>query len=314
MISIVVMAHNEETSISRNLQAILAQDGFGPDDRITVLENGSTDRTGEIVESIAETHPCVSLCSIALGDKANAWSFYTFNISVSIEAEAHVFVDGDVVMRPGSLKAVRKALTDYPDALAVSGLPYGGRTADTWRARVLREHGLPGNFYVLRGSTLEKMRSENWCLPVGYMGDDTFLQWILKRQLNASAEPNKFAIRPVPDAGFDYESIPNRTLSGLWMLYRRQRAYAMRDIQSKLLSDHVLASSQNRPPRDITALYANAKPWTALFGPFGRIKPFKLRKLLFLYTYMRTRKIPQEAGTHWYEGQARAPGATPQRT
>ncbi|MEO1780348.1 MAG: glycosyltransferase [Pseudomonadota bacterium] len=304
MISVAVMAHNEEAGIARALEAILSQDGFGPDDRITVLENGSTDRTAEIVEEIAVNHPAVSLRRIGLGDKANAWSVYTFNVSPSLDADAHVFVDGDVVMRPGSLAAVRTALVDAPDALALGCCPYGGRTADAWRARVLREHGLPGNFYVLRASTLKAMRDDGWCLPVGYMGDDTFLQWILKRRLDPMAKPDKTAIHPVAGAGFDYDSISRGSLDGLWMLYRRQRAYAMRDIQSKLLSDHVMAAPGNRPPRDIAELYGNAKPWTALFGPFGALKPFKMRKLMFLYTWWRTRSVPQRAGLPWYREQA----------
>lgn len=301
MISIAVMAHNEEAQIARSLEAILNQDGFGPDDRVTVLENGSNDRTAEIVTEIARGHPAVSLCSIDLGDKANAWSFYAFNVSPEMDAEAHVFFDGDVLMRPGSLSAMRAALADSLDALAVSGLPYGGRTAETWRARVLREHGLPGNFYALRDSTLRAMRDEQWCLPVGYMGDDTFLQWILKRRLNPMSKVDKTAIQPVAGAGFDYASIPAKSMSGLRALYRRQRAYAMRDIQTKLLTDHVSAKEGNRPPRDISELYSAAKPWTALYGPFGKIKPFKLRKLMFPYTWWRTRSVPKRNGLAWYE-------------
>lgn len=303
MISIAVMAHNEEVGIARALEAILSQDGFGPADRITVLENGSTDRTAQIVQQMAQDHPAISLCQIKLGDKANAWSVYTFNVSPKINAEAHVFMDGDVVMRPGSLVALRAELANTPEALAVSCLPYGGRTADMWRARVLREHGLPGNFYALRDTTLVAMREGQWCLPVGYMGDDTFLQWILKRRLNPMAKPDKTAIQPVADAGFDYESIPAKSVSGLWLLYRRQRAYAMRDIQSKLLSDHLKAASGNRPPRDIAELYPAAKPWTALFGPFGALKPFKLRKLMFLYTWWRTRSVPPRKAPAWYQDQ-----------
>lgn len=306
MLSVAVMAHNEEASIAQSIAAILNQDGFGPEDRITILENGSSDRTAAIVAEIARETPAVELCSIALGDKANAWSYYVFNISPGIPADAHVFLDGDVIMRPGSLQALRDTLKTTPDALAFSGLPYGGRTADSWRARVLREHGMPGNFYALRTNTIEQMRRDEWCLPVGYMGDDTFLQWILKRRLTPQNTPDKTAIQPVEGAGFDYASIPNNTLSGLWMLYKRQRAYAMRDIQSKLLSDHVLADPQNRPPKDIADLYDQAKPWTALFGPFGKVKPFKLRKLMFLYTYYRTRQRPQRKAAPWHAVQPAA--------
>lgn len=295
------MAHNEEAQIAQSLEAILTQDGFSPEDRITVLENGSTDRTASIVKGLEQEYPQVTLCSIKLGDKANAWSHYTFNVSTEFDADAHVFIDGDVTMRPGSLKAICVALASHPDALAFSGLPYGGRTAVTWRERVLKEHGLPGNFYVLRGTTLRSMRDGNWCLPVGYMGDDTILQWILKRRLNPMSALDKTAIQPVAEAGFEYESIPGTSMSGLWALYRRQRAYAMRDIQSKLLSDHLRVKPGNRPPHDISELYSAAKPWTALFGPFGSIKPFKLRKFMFLHTWWRTRRVPQRNGLPWYE-------------
>jgi len=295
------MAHNEESGIETSLRAVLSQDCFQESDKITVIENGSTDRTAEIVTRLARENPAITLCSLALGDKANAWSHYCFNISPSLGAQTHVFLDGDVVMRAGALRAIAQTLAQTPAALAVSCLPYGGRTAEVWRARVLREHGLPGNCYALRDTTLTDMRDGGWRLPVGYMGDDTFLQWILKRRFDPLTPPDKTAIQPAAAAGFDYASISATSLSGLYQLYKRQRAYAMRDIQSKLLADHLKADPTHRPPRDIAALYGNAKPWTALFGPFGALKPFKIRKLLSPYTWWRTQQPPRRTGAAWYQ-------------
>lgn len=301
MFSIVVFAHNEEEHISKAIMAIIGQEELDENDRILVIENGSSDKTAQTVREISQDYPSVELHRITLGDKANAWCHYTFNISRHIPAAGHIFLDGDVVMRPGSLKSLREAFESFPKALAFSALPYGGRTAKKWRSRVLKEHGMPGNFYALTDSTIERIRSEKWCLPVGYIGDDTFLQWLLKRHLVPTSTVDKTAIQPVENAGFDYESIPRNSLSGIYNLYKRQRTYAMRDIQTKLLSDYLLSKASNRPPRDIAELYPNARPSTALFGPFGKLTPITIRKLMFLYTYLRTRRTPFRNGPSWYQ-------------
>ncbi|MGB3407808.1 MAG: glycosyltransferase family 2 protein [Jannaschia sp.] len=301
MISIAVLAHNEEADIGRCLTSILGQDGFGPDDRVTVLENGSTDRTAEIVEGIAAGDPRVRLVRIALGDKANAWDVYVFRESRAIPAETHVFMDGDVTMRPGSLLSMQETLAAHPDALAVSSLPFGGRTASSWRDRILTHHGLPGNLYALRDATVDRLRDGAWCLPVGYIGDDTFLMWLLKRRLSPSGTPDKAAIVPAKDAGFDYESISARSVKGLRQLYRRQRTYGMRDIQTKILIDHLLADPAHRPPQAIATLYPDATPKDALFGPFGRLAPVQARKVLFLQTWWRTRRPPERTAKAWFE-------------
>lgn len=305
MISIAVMAHNEEEDILRCLTSVLEQAGLGPDDRITVLENASTDRTAQIVEDVAARDPRVGLVRIGLGDKANAWDVQIFNESPKRNADGaddlHVFIDGDVTMRPGSLTAMRGTLAAHPDALAVSTLPYGGRTSAAWRARILEHHGLPGNLYGLRGTTVARLRDGGWCLPVGYIGDDTFLMWLLKRRLVPGAAPDKGAIVPAPDAGFDYVSIPNRTAAGLAALYRRQRTYGMRDIQTRILTRHLLADPANRPPREIDTLYAGATPMDALTGPFGRIAPVQMRKAFFVQTWARTRRPRRRTAAPWYE-------------
>ena len=298
MISVAVMAHNEEESILRALGSVLAQAGFGPEDRIVVLENGSTDRTVERVEAFARDEPRVALRRIDRPDKANAWNAY-----VRAETETgsgagpaadradalHVFMDGDVEMRPGALAALVQAAAENPDALAVSAVPHGGRTAPAWRARLLANHGLAGNLYALPDSTLRRIRAEEWLLPYGLIGDDTFLLWILKRRLDPLGAPDMGAIVPSAAAGFAYESIPRDTLAGLWSLYRRQRTYALRDLQLKLLIDHLRAAPGRRPPERIRDLYPAARPWTLLFGPYGRLRPLAPRKGLFLSAWWRTR-------------------------
>ncbi|MFA5976606.1 MAG: glycosyltransferase family 2 protein [Elusimicrobiota bacterium] len=56
-LSILIPAHNEEIVIERTLKALLASD-YPPDKiEVIVLNDGSTDRTAEIVERLAQQHP-----------------------------------------------------------------------------------------------------------------------------------------------------------------------------------------------------------------------------------------------------------------
>lgn len=302
MFSITVVTYNEEDVIADDIASILAQEGLGPDDRINIIENGSRDRTPEIVHEIAATDPRITAYNLALGDKANAWDMQVFRLAPRDPNAIHVFMDGDVQMRPGSLLAIRDTFAANPDAMAVAGLPYGGRRADAWRERMLANHGLTGNLYALADSTLERIRQEGWHLPVGCIGDDTFLVWFLKRRLDPAAEPDMTAIVPAEGAGFDYESIPTNTTDGLGKLYRRHRKYALRDLQNWLLLQHLARDPANRPPKDIEELYPAARPWTGLKGPFGRITPLvHPRKALFLNAWAKARWGRPRTDPAWYE-------------
>lgn len=275
MLSVAIFAHNEEAHIGAALAAVAAA-GIGPRDRVTVLVNGTTDRTMERVEAVAAEEPRVRGVEIAFGDKANAWDVYVQHLAPE-EAEAHVFIDGDVQVSHGSIALLRAALDAHPEALAASALPRGGRRAEDWAARVLENHGLPGNFYALRGSVVARMRGRFW-MPVGLIGDDTFLRNMLLRDLDPQAAPELARIRPVPGARFDYRSFPLTSLAGVRALWRRHRRYALREAQMHVLMRHLARTGIAGLPRRIDALYGAWSVWSDMrtarvgFGP---------RRLLF---------------------------------
>lgn len=286
MLSIAVFAHNEEKSIALCLASI-RKGGLGPSDRVHVLINGCTDGTAEMVAQIAAEDPRVRPRLIDLGDKANAWNDYVHNVADE-SAAAHVLVDGDVLLEPGSLDAIRRAFAEHPEAIAVSGVPVGGRTATSWRARILREHGLPGNLYALRGDTLCRLRTLGFSLPVGLIGDDSLLLWLMRRDFAPAAAVDRRRIHPEAGAVFAYRSLPFHSLDGLRGLTRRQVRYALRDLQVWLLIRHLQRNGLAANPVFVEDLYPAAPVWGQLYAPYG-LRPFKLRKLLFPYTWIRTR-------------------------
>ncbi len=293
--SVAVFAHNEADGIAANIRAI-QNAGLGTDDLVFVLINGTTDATESIVAAMAQDDPRVRPVVIELGDKANAWSFYVNHLAPQA-CDVHVFVDGDVQVSEAAFDEIHASLAVHPEAMAASTLPRGGRTAKAWARRILDHHGMPGNFYALRGETLARVKAQSINMPVGLIGDDPFLRWLLLSGLEPGACPDPARIRPVPNATFTYQSIPITSWRGLRALWARQMRYQLRDLQMNLLREHLTTYGLSAMPRRIDSLYDRATPLMALKGQI------KLRKLAFFYTYLRARASrarPLRAAA-WYE-------------
>ncbi|MBE9637075.1 glycosyltransferase family 2 protein [Salipiger mangrovisoli] len=284
MLSVAIFAYNEEAAIIRSLEAVVAA-GLAPEDRVTVLVNGTRDRTLERVAEFGARDPRFSGVDIAFGDKANAWDVYVHSLAPA-EAAAHVFIDGDVRVSEGALDRMRAAMDAHPEALAFSGLPRGGRRSAGWAERVLKNHGLPGNFYMLRNALVARMKDGFW-LPVGLIGDDTFLRNMILRDLDPEAEPEFTRICPVPEAYFDYESFPVDSLAGLKALWRRHNRYALREAQMHVLMRHLRKEGLPGLPKRIDAIYDQWNLWSDMrtarvgFGP---------RRLLFAHAIPTARR------------------------
>jgi len=84
-ISVCAFACNEAEKIRGSLSALL-DGGLGPQDRIHVVVNGSSDATEDVAREIAVKDARVSVHVLAFGDKANAWNHYVHRIA---DAGAH---------------------------------------------------------------------------------------------------------------------------------------------------------------------------------------------------------------------------------
>ncbi len=116
--SILVPARNEEGKIGRCLQSLLNQDY--PDYEIIVVDDHSTDSTGEIIARLARSNPRIKFVAGAnLPDgwigKCNA----LVHASAHASGEFFLFTDADTVHRPNSLKdAVSYALANKADLVS----------------------------------------------------------------------------------------------------------------------------------------------------------------------------------------------------
>lgn len=282
-LSVAVFAHNEEERIKGSLEALCAA-GLSNEDTVHVLVNGSSDGTEALVRHLAEGDRRIVPHVITFGDKSNAWNTYVYRIANT--AAHHVFMDGDVRPSPGTLTAMQATLAANGQARAVSSLPEGGRQSAAWSQQILKNHGLPGNLYLLPAHTLTRLRTLQFHMPVGLVGDDTFLRWALVRDFdpNGPVDPNRIA--PCQAARFRYQSFPIASTKGLQALLKRHRRYARRDLEMQLLTSHLIEHGIQAIPPYITDLYGKARPWTALKGRL------RLRSVLAFdaYNFARARR------------------------
>jgi poly-beta-1,6-N-acetyl-D-glucosamine synthase len=116
-VTLLIAAYNEEGSIAETLDYALRGDYPGRF-VITVADDGSTDRTREIVAEYAARDPRVRLLAVEHGGKANALNAALAQVDSPLVST----IDADTLLMPYSLKrAVSRLLTSPPDTVAVAG-------------------------------------------------------------------------------------------------------------------------------------------------------------------------------------------------
>jgi glycosyltransferase involved in cell wall biosynthesis len=133
LLSVLIDTYNHERYIEQAVVGAIEQDFPASDYEILVVDDGSTDRTPEIVRKFA---PRVRLLRKKNGGQASA-----FNAAVAeLRGENVAFLDGDDWFAPGKLTAVMNALETHPEAAAVSHGYYEFRE-DTKEIRVCAASG-----------------------------------------------------------------------------------------------------------------------------------------------------------------------------
>jgi poly-beta-1,6-N-acetyl-D-glucosamine synthase len=116
-VALLIAAYNEQESIAETLDFALRGDYPGSV-QIVVADDGSTDRTREIVAEYAARDPRVRLLAVEHGGKANALNSALATVSAPLVAT----IDADTLLMPYSLKhAVARLVASPSDTVAVAG-------------------------------------------------------------------------------------------------------------------------------------------------------------------------------------------------
>ena len=110
---------------------------------------------------------------IVFGDKCGAWNQYIHQIAPP--AETYVMVDGYALANRNAVANLRSTLETHPEALAATGLPGNGRTAEAMARGIRADGGLIFCLHALRGDTVKEMRRIDFRLPLGMYRIDSAL-------------------------------------------------------------------------------------------------------------------------------------------
>ena len=248
---IAIFAHNESQKILACLASV--KRAISDDDRCVVLNNGSSDDTGDLVRAFMLDNPFCSLQEIHVGDKSNAWNVFIHELDA--QATHYYFLDGDCELLPDSLSMLEQALTDHPEAHVAAALPAEGiGVAD--KELLLREGGLCGNLYALSGTFVTQLRACNVRLPIGLIGDDSLIGALAYWDLNPTQSWDMRRIYICEPARFYYEALSLLSWHDLRLYYRRKIRYSLRHFQNKLIKYPLKSEGVQGLPQHIDQLYA----------------------------------------------------------
>lgn len=257
--AIAVFAHNEAKNICAALESIAAA-AAGNDITIYVLANGCADETPDRVRQSAETVADLWLLETDLADKAGAWNLFVHEALSERqyeELDICFFMDGDVTLAPDALRLLATALDQEPLAEAAGAMPATGRNRKAWRRRMPLNGMLAGNCYALRNSFVQQVRERKLRMPVGLIGEDFFVSWLVANTVWRGESADDRRVRAVfhEDAEFSFRSLSPWSLSDCRTYMRRKWRYTLRGIQHQMLVLLLTRQGMEAMPSDVEELY-----------------------------------------------------------
>lgn len=208
---------------------------------IDVLINGNQElacQFAELSAKIAKNGCSLRIWSIATPDKAHTWNEYVHRIW---DANGTTFfVDGYARVRPDALDAIQHHLTEFPGAMAASGVPTCGRSAKRLRQNMLRTGGIHGNLYALTGSSMNLVRNAGFRFPLGLYRNDPFLGAALNYQLDPARNKwNPESVAVVPEATWDVDGISKLNYKNVLGYFKRKLRQAHGLLESRAFREHM---------------------------------------------------------------------------
>ena len=274
--SVAIMSSRERfADLSATISAVIAAAG-GEQCTVDVVVNGNEElaqQAERYAQSIARGEGGITLrvWSLALGDKAHCINEIIHKIWP--QSELAFFVDGYARVAPNAMSNMAEALLGKPEAVAVSGVPLAGRSAEELKQTLLTHGGMHGSLFAVRGRVMAAMRERKIRLPLGmYRTDGTMAAFFC-----FNLDPAKFVwdsgrIVVCSDAGFEAPAKSLLRLRDLRQQFDRKVRLAWGAFISQAIRTHL--ALRKRPPE--------ALPDTALLLVWEWIKEFPLEAAALL--------------------------------
>ncbi len=256
-IDICVVAHNEQERIIESLVHIEnAIQMTQAKVKVAIIANGCRDFTVEQCQYFCASHTTFTVYNIELGDKANAWNYFVYQVQKKYDKTLTVFIDGDCFISSGSLNAMLKAYDENPNVNAIAAYPatVGGDNLII-KKRMLTKGDFAGNFYALSPAFLTKIKLFDFRLPTGLIGDDSLLVWVCGNNLSIKNKRNPENYTTAIGALYYYERLIPSSYKNIKKYLTRLDRYSLRRLQQICIRCYVDELDFKNLPHNIEAIY-----------------------------------------------------------
>lgn len=179
---IAVFAVNEAATIGACIASI-DRACAGRDGHISVLLNGTTDESVEVLRGLRLNHAAMTVYRFPVADKANAINHFLYELRRP--ARVHFGIDAYTTIGASSLQAMADAFEADPHASIASALPVSGRSARVVAAETMKGGLVNGQCYGMRSDFVSRLIAAGYRLPVQLYRVDGLLGSMAAHDLDA---------------------------------------------------------------------------------------------------------------------------------
>ncbi len=136
-LSVIICTYNRDRHIKRALQSLVRQDFDRKQYEIIVVDNNSTDKTGEIIHHFKAAHPDYN---IVLAKEPRQGLSYARNKGMALAKGTYIsYIDDDGIAREDYVRQIKEYTEKYPDDVAFGGkvLPKYEKEAPAWMTKYI---------------------------------------------------------------------------------------------------------------------------------------------------------------------------------
>lgn len=276
--SIAVFGVNEAESIGGCLAAIDAA-CRAHRGHVTVLLNGTTDNSLEVINRTPLTNVDLAVYTFAVADKANAINefFYTLRRT----AEMNFFVDAYARVSEAAFQAIADEFTAHPEALIATGVPVTGRSATQISIATLKGGAVNGQLYAMRPEFIDRIVARKLHLPLRLYRGDGLLGSMAAHDLDPVGTPwENRRIIGVAGAAFAFPRLSIFRWRDIKRQFRREVRQARGVLENEAIKSIIYKSGYEALPRDAVDMI---RDWLASHT----LEPGSWRSSLFLQLALR---------------------------
>jgi hypothetical protein len=284
--NVAIYCLNEERRLRGCLDGVIAA-LTGRRALITVILNGSRDRSLAIAQEAARAGGAIEIFEIAAGDKSNAIN--QFIHTLRSPARAYGAVDAYAYIAPTSFRAMEDRLEADPSAIAVTGICTNGRTMRRVAESTLAIGGqLHGQLHAFRRSFFDRMVERGIRLPLGTYRGDGLLGSMAAHNLDAISQPwDNRRIAGVAAATYEIPALSLFRPNDVLRQFRRKVRQMRGGIENAAIKELIYRVGYEGLPEDADEMIGS---YLAAHGPPKVGWPDRAFQMLAIRQQTRTRR------------------------